>query len=131
MKLTVSSRAPAVLNANDPWPRSGAVRNPFCCHADLLRDVADLQLEVLRDDPADFQGQIADHLALEALGLRFDAVHARWQRGDLIIAVAVGLGYALNRGGLVAHSNSCAGHDGAGWVSDRALERGGGLGKRD
>ena len=30
MKLTVSSRLPAVLNANDPWPRSGAVRNPFC-----------------------------------------------------------------------------------------------------
>ena len=30
MKLTVSSRLPAVLNANDPWPRSGAVRKPFC-----------------------------------------------------------------------------------------------------
>ncbi len=30
MKFTVSSRLPAVLNANDPWPRSGAVRNPFC-----------------------------------------------------------------------------------------------------
>jgi hypothetical protein len=29
MKLTVSSRAPAVLNANEPCPRSGAVRNPF------------------------------------------------------------------------------------------------------
>jgi len=30
MKLTVSSRLPAVLNANDPWPRSGAVRKPLC-----------------------------------------------------------------------------------------------------
>src|SRR2546429_6085729 len=29
-KLTVSSRCPAVLKANDPWPRRGAVKNPFC-----------------------------------------------------------------------------------------------------
>src|SRR5512134_1233569 len=29
MKLTVSSRFPAVLKANEPWPRRGAVRNPF------------------------------------------------------------------------------------------------------
>src|SRR4029453_14595157 len=29
MKFTVSSRLPAVLMANEPWPRSGAVRNPF------------------------------------------------------------------------------------------------------
>ena len=28
MKLTVSSRLPAVLNAKDPCPRSGAVRKP-------------------------------------------------------------------------------------------------------
>ena len=28
MKLTVSSRLPAVLKANEPWPRSGAVRKP-------------------------------------------------------------------------------------------------------
>src|SRR6185369_13657041 len=28
MKFTVSSRLPAVLNANDPWPRRGAVRKP-------------------------------------------------------------------------------------------------------
>ena len=27
MKFTVSSRLPAVLNENEPWPRSGAVRN--------------------------------------------------------------------------------------------------------
>ncbi len=30
MKFTVSSRLPAVLNAKEPCPRSGAVRNPFC-----------------------------------------------------------------------------------------------------
>ncbi len=30
MKLTVSSRAPAVLNAKEPCPRRGAERNPFC-----------------------------------------------------------------------------------------------------
>ncbi len=30
MKFTVSSRLPAELNANDPCPRSGAVRNPAC-----------------------------------------------------------------------------------------------------
>ena len=30
MKFTVSSRLPAVLNANEPWPRSGADRKPFC-----------------------------------------------------------------------------------------------------
>src|ERR1700704_6801497 len=29
MKLTVSSRLPAVLKANEPWPRSGAVRKPL------------------------------------------------------------------------------------------------------
>src|SRR5262252_3652984 len=29
MKFTVSSRLPAVLNAKDPWPRSGALRKPF------------------------------------------------------------------------------------------------------
>ncbi len=28
MKLTVSSRLPAVLKANEPWPRRGAVRKP-------------------------------------------------------------------------------------------------------
>src|SRR6202035_4854048 len=30
MKFTVSSRLPAVLNEKEPWPRSGAVRKPFC-----------------------------------------------------------------------------------------------------
>ncbi len=30
MKLTVSSRLPAVLKAKEPCPRSGAVRNPAC-----------------------------------------------------------------------------------------------------
>ena len=30
MKLTVSSRLPAVLNEKEPWPRSGAVRKPAC-----------------------------------------------------------------------------------------------------
>src|SRR5438445_13042593 len=30
MKFTVSSRLPAVLIANEPCPRKGAVRKPFC-----------------------------------------------------------------------------------------------------
>ena len=30
MKFTVSSRLPAVLKANEPWPLRGAVRNPDC-----------------------------------------------------------------------------------------------------
>src|SRR5579875_2701782 len=30
LKMTWSSRAPAELKENEPWPRSGAVRKPFC-----------------------------------------------------------------------------------------------------
>ena len=30
MKFTDVSRLPAVMNENEPWPRSGALRPPFC-----------------------------------------------------------------------------------------------------
>jgi hypothetical protein len=82
-------------------------------------------LEVLNDDPADFERQIVDGLRTEALPLRFDPVYARRQRGGLVIAVAVGLDDALGSGGLVAHGDFGAGDNGPGLICHSALKCGG------
>src|SRR5262249_58878110 len=100
-------------------------------HVHYLGHLADLELEVLHDYPADFKCQICDGLGAETLRLDFDTICARRQRGYLIIAVAVGLCDALKPGGLVAHGDLRAGDEGAGRVCDGALNSGGLLDKRN
>ena len=63
MKFTVSSRLPAELNANDPCPRSGAVRNPACGgvtepgnEQPEIHEVPAVERDVLH-------GALVDHLA--------------------------------------------------------------------
>ena len=72
MKFTVSSRLPAVLKANDPWPRRGAVRKPFWLGRHRARDeepevheVAPVERDLLND-------ALADDLADRSRGLLDD-----------------------------------------------------------
>src|SRR5262245_48839217 len=70
-------------------------------HIYFLRQVADLKLEILYDDLTDFECHGVNHLRTESLGLRFNPIYSRWQRGDLIVPVTIGLRLAFKRRGLI------------------------------
>ena len=85
--------------------------------------VADLELEVLDGDLADFERQIVESLRGEALRPRFDLVYAWRQRGCLIIAIVSGLNDAFEPGCLITHSDLRAGDHCPRLILHRALER--------
>src|ERR1043165_4388685 len=93
----------------------------------LLGNSADVELKVLHDGLRDFERGLIDNLGLETLDFYFDLVTADRQSGDLIIAVAIGLGSSFD-GSVLVFDRHCRIRDHRAFrIGDGTLKRGGGL----